>query len=260
LLWIDNVSVVGDVVAPQCSVAATSTPAGCDGNDGTATAVASNTTGVVNYAWSNGGSGSTISGLAPGSYTVTITDDNCTATATFNVGLSCIPPGNACDTIGNFDLLNDNLALYSDGSGGYVSGTNSYGDISKADYYDYNGTNTHLKGVYMLFGPVVASNTTNTFNVRVWNGTGETVGTLLSSFPLKYSEVTANALSYIEFDEPILLPASKEVFVGISFAGTGLDTVSLYTNTDGDMTAGTGTAWEQFSDNNCYNYNSINLV
>lgn len=45
-------------------------------NDGTATADASGGTGQITYLWSNNNTGATITGLAPGTYTVTATDEN----------------------------------------------------------------------------------------------------------------------------------------------------------------------------------------
>jgi hypothetical protein len=53
-----------------------------DCDDGSATALGSGA-GAYTYFWSNGATGQTITGLAPGTYTVTITGDNgCTAVAT----------------------------------------------------------------------------------------------------------------------------------------------------------------------------------
>lgn len=54
------------------------TDVGCyNNNDGTAKAVPDHQNGTVTYTWSNGESTQTITGLAPGTYTVTIQDDNC---------------------------------------------------------------------------------------------------------------------------------------------------------------------------------------
>jgi len=56
------------------------------GNNGSITASASGGESPYFFNWSNGGSGSTISNLTAGSYTVTVTDDNeCTKTATYVV-------------------------------------------------------------------------------------------------------------------------------------------------------------------------------
>jgi hypothetical protein len=55
-------------------------------NDGTATATPAGGTQDYMYLWSNGGTTSTITGLAPGSYTVTVTDMNgCVTTGTGQV-------------------------------------------------------------------------------------------------------------------------------------------------------------------------------
>ncbi len=59
----------------------------CNANNGMASANAFNGTPPFTYAWSNGGSGSMINGLAAGVYTVTVTDANgCTATDSGTVG------------------------------------------------------------------------------------------------------------------------------------------------------------------------------
>lgn len=65
------------------NAAATSTNVTCNGgNDGSATAVATGGTGSLTYSWSNGLTGQTITGLASGNYTVTVTDANgCQRTA-----------------------------------------------------------------------------------------------------------------------------------------------------------------------------------
>ncbi len=55
-------------------------------NDGTASAAVSGGTGSYTYNWSNGETTATITGLAPGNFTVTVTDENgCTETKTVTV-------------------------------------------------------------------------------------------------------------------------------------------------------------------------------
>jgi hypothetical protein len=81
----------------------TSTPAGCIGNDGTATVTASqalntNPVGTLSYAWSPSSQiVNPATGLTPNSYTVTVTNTTggCTATASMSVGaptLSTVTP------------------------------------------------------------------------------------------------------------------------------------------------------------------------
>ncbi len=66
------------------SVQATGTPESCNGAlDGSATATTNGGTPPISFVWSNGQTGSSITNLAPGTYTVTATDVNgCTATDT----------------------------------------------------------------------------------------------------------------------------------------------------------------------------------
>lgn len=71
-------------VNPNPVASATSTNVSCNGaNNGTATASASSGTSPYGYSWSpSGGNASTASGLAPGTYTCTVTDANgCAASA-----------------------------------------------------------------------------------------------------------------------------------------------------------------------------------
>lgn len=75
------------VQTPGLSVTATSTPVNCfGGSTGTATASVSGGVGPFSYAWSGGQGTASISGLAAGVYTVTVTDANeCTGTAQVTV-------------------------------------------------------------------------------------------------------------------------------------------------------------------------------
>jgi gliding motility-associated-like protein len=73
---------------PPTLAAATSTDATCGNNDGTATAGAVTGNGPFTYSWAPGGqTTATATGLAPGTYTVTVTDaGGCFATETVTVG------------------------------------------------------------------------------------------------------------------------------------------------------------------------------
>lgn len=78
------------VVIPQSSIFlnATATPAAvCGSPTGTATVTASGGVAPYTYLWNNGGTTATISNLAPGNYTVVVTDSQgCGATAQVTVG------------------------------------------------------------------------------------------------------------------------------------------------------------------------------
>jgi hypothetical protein len=113
----------GSVVVPgggggcAISVTATATNADCGSSNGTATAVAVGASGNLTYAWSNGMTTANITGLAAGSYTVTVSDElGCTAEATVNVtSIDVTPP--TVDILANVTLyLDDNGHADLDGS------------------------------------------------------------------------------------------------------------------------------------------------
>lgn len=82
---ITNASCLSSCGGCTLTVSMTGTPAN-GGNNGTATASPSSGTAPYSYAWSNGGSTATITGLAPGSYTVTVTDNaGCFVTGSYVV-------------------------------------------------------------------------------------------------------------------------------------------------------------------------------
>lgn len=62
--------------APTVGFSGITSPSACGSADGTITAIASGGTQPYTYAWSNGGTGSTIVGLAAGPYEVTVMDQN----------------------------------------------------------------------------------------------------------------------------------------------------------------------------------------
>ncbi len=71
------------------NASATGTDTSCGNNNGSATANVSGGTTPYSYNWSNGGNTQTINGLAAGTYTVTVTDDNnCVTTASVNIASS----------------------------------------------------------------------------------------------------------------------------------------------------------------------------
>ena len=75
---------------PAITASATSTPATCSSSNGSATVTASGGTGTLTYSWApSGGTNATATGLAAGTYTVSVTDANgCAQTATTAVTTS----------------------------------------------------------------------------------------------------------------------------------------------------------------------------
>ena len=83
-------SVTIDGSGGSLSVSTTGSSVCAGGSDGSVTATATGGSGNYSYAWSNGANTATISGLAPGTYTVTATDNvsGCTGTSTATVTAS----------------------------------------------------------------------------------------------------------------------------------------------------------------------------
>ncbi len=96
----DEVTVtVGGSVIPNASATAET---GNDYNDGTAMCYPNGGTPPYTYNWSNNETTQTITGLAPGNYTVTVTDDNgCTGEQTVNVAEYVCQTITLTDTITN---------------------------------------------------------------------------------------------------------------------------------------------------------------
>jgi gliding motility-associated-like protein len=89
---------IGAANAPAVSIAPPTNPT-CGASNGAATASASGGTSPYSYLWSNAGNTAAITGLAAGSYTVTVTDNqSCTATATITLTASGGPTVNATPT------------------------------------------------------------------------------------------------------------------------------------------------------------------
>ena len=84
-------SVTVDELPAAFTVSISTTPAGCGLTDGTATATV-NPPGNYEYAWSNGQSGSQLSGLASGSYSLTVTVAGSSCSQITNTTVDELPP------------------------------------------------------------------------------------------------------------------------------------------------------------------------
>lgn len=103
--------------ASSISSVASSTPAGCAINNGTATAAGNAGVPPYTYSWSpSGGTNATATGLAAGNYSATVTDANgCTSTSTVTVGTTGGPTANAS---ANVTIIVGNSTVISASGGG----------------------------------------------------------------------------------------------------------------------------------------------
>lgn len=95
----------------------------CETADGSASASVSGGTAPYSYSWSNGGSSSSISGLAAGSYSVTVTDANgCTASGSATVIEDC---GGCTYVTINSNGFEGGFGIWNDGGSDCALSTNS---------------------------------------------------------------------------------------------------------------------------------------
>ena len=111
--------IIGLFSGPSCWLS--STDASCGLNNGSATASASGGLPSYTYLWSNGGTTQTITGLAAGTYSVTVTDSNgCTTSCSVDVGDTPMPVCSVASNPASCNLANGSASVTaSGGSGGY---------------------------------------------------------------------------------------------------------------------------------------------
>ncbi len=188
---------------------------------------------------------------AAGTYTVTLTVSNANGndTETKTSYITVTAGGTGCDTLSNFPTT-ATPSLYNSTTG-YVTGHNDYGDISKADYFTQTiQPNYQITGALIGFGVATAANSTNTFDVTVWddNGAGNSPSTQLGTTPVLYAtaanDVSLGNLTYVSFTAPINV--TGPFFLGFEFDySTVGDTIAGICTLDGEVPV--NTSWEQFS-------------
>ncbi len=148
-------------------------------------------------------------------------------------------------------------------SSGFVNGPNTYGDKEKAMYFDVSASaNTMITQVYVGFNHAYSATPTKTLAIRIYDGTGGTVGTALGTSTITMatimSDVAANRYSVVFFPTPINLPVSKKFFASVDVTGLQWptigtkDSLSIISNTSPQTTP--TPAWERQTDNLWYNY------
>ena len=138
--------------------------------------------------------------------------------------------------------------------GGYVSGTNYYGDIAKADYFTYSG-NGSVEKLNVTFGAIDGINGNLIFTV--WADNNGTPGSVLGSKTVTLSTIYNASVNMgfnyeCVFDSPIAVSGS--FFAGVDFSGANSG-VGILTTQNGTAT---NTAWELQSDGQWVAYNSTN--
>ena len=126
---------------------------------------------MTNYLWSNGETTSDITVHTPGLYTVTVTEGNCQATASYTI-----------------DMCEFNLFLPNAITPGKGDGLNDYFSISERDQnqiYDFNIY------IYNRWGELVFHSTDKNFK---WNGevNGQTPNNIIYNYVIQCSDILGN--------------------------------------------------------------------
>ena len=229
----------------------------CFGNDGTATIVPSGGTAPYNVVWSTSPIpqvGNTAIGLTRGIYGVQVTDAlGCTYQEAVILHRFC---NEVCDTIADDPSAYTPTVYINPYNGGFVSGTNGFNDQAKADYFEYEGANTHIKGVYYGFALAIPGSPNSAVEMAVWDGTGGTpgaeLGSQLVSMQTLNANITASQTTFVEFDNPVAV--GNKFFVGFKIpdASNG-DTIAIVTTAIGEFD-GFGRCWEQWADGSWHEY------
>lgn len=231
------------------SLSTNSSDATCGNNNGTATASVSGGTAPYTYAWNNGGTTQTITGLAPANYTVTVTDaNNCSVSLPVTVNAAGGPSATASST--NSTCGNNNGSASSSVIGGTAPFTYLWNNgattpsISNVSFGIYNVTVTDFNGctatasatINNTGGPSLSLTTTDAFcgnnngtataNVSggtapftyQWN-TGGTTQTITSLSAGNYSVVVTDA-NNCSSSLPVTVNATAGPTVSISTSST----------------------------------------
>jgi len=173
---------------------------------------------------------------------------SCTTTVNINVQAST-----GCDTLLNIVDTNS-LTIYGAGNGGFITGTNGYGDIAKAEKYSGYAPYTFVNGADVFFIGVQDGGNGSTVDLTLWSDNTGLPNTIISQASYSLAQIESivtgnggNALLYLPFNSPVNV-AGNDFYIGLDFsnlsAGDTIGIVSKYAN----VAVPTNTAYEQLSD------------
>ena len=161
-----------------------------------------------------------------------------------------------CDTL-RYPLNGEIIYYYlSSPESGYITGNNSYKDKAKAEYFATYESGAGISGIVAEF--VVAKNVSNlpvTFAVWAGDGSNGKPGTMIASATKAISSIVSDVENerptVVLFDQPVNIPGP--FYVGVLLPTTIGDTLALWCREHASTY--TGTAWEQWDNNNWYPFN-----
>jgi len=155
------------------------------------------------------------------------------------------------DTINYIDLPG---TFYTATDGGYVVGTNIYGDLGKYQRFDFDESVVSLLGVVAIFGEkgVVDTADNITFVTTGIGSNNAPENTLLSEI-ITTDDIDTLDYTTVMFDPPLNDPGS--VFIGFEWTSAVDDSFGLISDVDGDGN-GENRAWEKWSDGQYFPFTS----
>jgi hypothetical protein len=151
----------------------------------------------------------------------------------------------ATDTLVPGGFFNCNFVIYTSDNGGYVAGTNGYGDLEKVEFYEYTGGGSITEMLIWFVAKAQAANPDNVtglvYDVTANGNPGNVLGT--TTVPMTGIDTTGSLTSFV-FSPPITVGDS--FFVGIRMSTTPGDTVGIIMTEENCLSM--TNAWELWSD------------
>ncbi|MEZ5083344.1 MAG: T9SS type A sorting domain-containing protein [Bacteroidales bacterium] len=140
-------------------------------------------------------------------------------------------------------------------NGGYVTGTNAYGDLAKANYFQLY-QDLFITGI--LYDFAWASETNTNLELAVWDiNEGYTPGSKIATMQIPLNTVKQNILNqdltYFEINPPIAI--NHPFYVGFEIPQSFGDTIVVWSNEH--MNTNPGIAWDKFKDGTWHPFNEV---
>lgn len=207
-------------------------------------------------------------GFGEGSYSLGDADGISIVTgaefATSETTQFCVPTTNDCAIVYDpFESNASGFALYPNSGGGYIAGSNSFGDLAKAQQFIAPNQPSQISGIVVWVAGKTDAGASVTANLYQLNGSGTNVsgatnsapGTILASATKQLSRVdTSSFLTKFDFNAPVTVTSGYAIGLDFSSFGNN-DELGIVTNVDGDAN-GADLAWEKWSDGEWYSMNS----
>lgn len=234
----------------------TTTDETCIGNDGTASATITGGTPPYTTTWfitpSTPQVGNTVNGLETDFYPYTVVDAvGCMEQGIAEIANNCV---SVCDThnyVPDINVLSANLYT-NPYSGGFIAGSNGYGDIAMANYTNYQGNHTHVIGCFI--GMAVA-NGSDSVEFVIWDDANGIPGSELGSQKIAMSELNANTGQVYSFSFDEFVPINQAFFAGFKIPDMANgDIIAFVTNGINEGVDSSNVAWTQRSDGSWHSF------